>query len=111
MRTIKTRDRRRSPKTYPREGLAKIVEAAGFLNCERPTVYAMIHDDRRRTVTLITQMRIPWKSLWAYHDGRPESQVSTVLPITAARIEAIERSIGEILKLVDGIRDRLDVKR
>ena len=66
-------ERRKSPKVYPREGLAKVIEAARFLNCQKTTVYAMIKEGKLQTVSIRREMRIPWHMLWAYI-GRPISE-------------------------------------
>lgn len=77
MRAINTPKRRKSPKTFPRVGNARILEAAAFLNCGRSTVYDMINDGRLRTITVGSQKRIPWEVLWAIHDGAAELAEAT----------------------------------
>lgn len=95
MRT-KRGDRRKSPKTYPREGMARIQEAAEFLNCERSTVYAMIDKEILRTVPLVSEMRVPWKALWAHHDDRPELISISDFDDLLRRIETIVCRLADV---------------
>lgn len=68
---IATRDeRRKSTKTFPKHGLARVGEAADFLNCGKSTVYQMIEDGTFPTVQVRSEMRINWEVLWAFVENR-----------------------------------------
>lgn len=54
---------KRRPTTWPREGLAKIPEAAQFLAVSRSTIYAAIRTGRLKTITVGADQRIPWPEL------------------------------------------------
>jgi excisionase family DNA binding protein len=54
---------RRQPPPWPREGLARIPEAAKFLAVSRTTLYDAIRAGRIPTVTIGTDRRIPWPDL------------------------------------------------
>lgn len=118
MRLTAQQKRRKGGKTYPREGLARIEEAAEFLNYGRSTVYDMVNDERIRSVEVLGQKRISWAVLWAIHDGRsqelteaggeatPIPRLPSTCPSSVDRFEAIERSVAEILRTVESIERR-----
>jgi excisionase family DNA binding protein len=53
----------RRPTTWPREGLARITEAAAFLAVSRTTIYEALRAGRLSAVTLGADKRIPWPDL------------------------------------------------
>ena len=52
-----------APVQYPTDGLARIPEAARFLDISRYTVYRMIADNQLPHVIVRGVIRIPWKVL------------------------------------------------
>lgn len=61
------------PLAWPKEGVARIDEAALFLRCSRSAIYGLIRDELLETVPLGRDKRVKWPSLWKYAesgDGR-----------------------------------------
>lgn len=59
--------------TYPREGLARVREAAEFLKIGLTLCYSLIKDGKLETTPVGNEYRIKWPSLWAFYetgDGR-----------------------------------------
>jgi excisionase family DNA binding protein len=57
---------RKSPKTFPTTGAATVADACDFLRCGKSTVYLMVAKGKLRKQELISEIRIPWSSLWEY---------------------------------------------
>ena len=51
------------PSPYPTHGLAKVTQAAEFLNTSKFTVYRLINSEKLPSIPVGGQKRIPWEVL------------------------------------------------
>ena len=61
--------RKTMPTSAPRDGLATVQQAAGFLNLCRTTVYQMMKDGELPSTSLRNAKRIPWAALHKITDA------------------------------------------
>ena len=66
MKTDREIIRRKSFKTFPKEGLAKVPQVCEFLNRKKSTVYAKIKSGEIQTVPGTGDKRVSWEWLWKY---------------------------------------------
>lgn len=65
------------PVTWPREGLARVDEAALFFRCSRSAIYKMIREGLVDTVPVGRDRRITWPSIWNYCETRGRTGSTT----------------------------------